>query len=108
MLNGLYGEDNRIRKAYTLGGLVLVLLGFLPFALLREGSVVIAHDQLDGELMAYLLHAKYLGTGTDFYPEWMGGVPSTALTPPALFPILLYKLFSPFTAFILKDRKSVV
>lgn len=103
MLNGLYGEDNRIRKAYMLGGLALVLLGFLPFALLGEGSVVIAHDQLDGELIAYLLHAKYLGTGISFYPEWMGGVPSTALTPPALFPVLLYKLFSPFTAFILNQ-----
>lgn len=103
MLEVLYTRDNRIKKWLVWGGVLLVLAGFIPFVLLGEGSVVTVHDQLDGELMAYLLHAKYLGTGIRFYPEWMGGVDATALTPPALLPVLLYRVFKPFTAFILNQ-----
>lgn len=63
-------------------GLLAVLLMGLPYLLLGQDAIVTYHDQLDGELIAYLLHAKYLFRG-DVLPEFMNGAYKTALIPPA-------------------------
>lgn len=100
MLNKLPFMNKKFEKIFFILGVFLVLIGFIPYLILREGSVLIAHDQFDGELLAYLFHAKYLGTGVELFPEWMGGVAKTALTPPTLLPILFYKILPPFWAFL--------
>jgi hypothetical protein len=81
-------------------GMLIIALYFIPYIVLGESSVVSYHDQLDGEVLAYMLHAKYLFTGQEYYPELMNGIPSTGLTPPAPFAVMLYYLFSPFVAFV--------
>ncbi len=63
-------------------GLFAVLLTLLPCMLLGEDAVFTYYDQLDGELIAYILQARHLFSG-DMLPEFMGGVSKTALTLPA-------------------------
>ncbi len=102
------GYDSRHPSCYgkvlfPVIGLVLVLLGNLPFFILGGDSVISVREQLDGELVGYILGAKYLFTGTDFYPEFLGGVYKAALTPPSYGTVLFYKMFSPLTAFLINQ-----
>lgn len=81
-------------------GLFAVTAAFLPCVLLGENAIFTYHDQLDGELIAYLLQAKHLGDGA-VLPEFLGGAAKTALTPPAPGCVLLFRVFSPLTALVL-------
>lgn len=72
-------RSNRICFA---AGLLVVLFMGVPYLLLGEEAIVTCHDQLDGEVIAYLLQAKHLFRG-DILPEFMNGVSKTALTLPA-------------------------
>lgn len=63
-------------------GLAAVAVMAVPYLLLGEEAVITYHDQLDGELIAYILQARHLFRG-DSLPEFMGGMPKTALVPPA-------------------------
>jgi hypothetical protein len=82
-------------------GLLIVIFYFIPYFVLGESSVIAFHDQLDGEVPVYLLHAKYLFSGMNTYTEMMNGIPSIGLTPPAPLAVLFYRFFSPFTAYAL-------
>lgn len=75
----------------------------IPYILLGTGSIVTYHDQLDGELLNYILTAKYLFTDIRIYPEIMNGLPAAGAVPPAPFFVLLYILFEPFIAFMLSQ-----
>lgn len=81
-------------------GLFLIGLAFLPCILLGEGSVVQVGDQLDGEIFTYLYGAKYLFSRQERIAEYMGGIRREALFPPAPVLIFLYRIFSPFAAFL--------
>ncbi len=70
-------------------GLVMVCLVLLPWVILGERAVITYHDQLDGEMIAYVLQAKHLGL-KDTLPEFMNGAFKTALTPPAPASVLLF------------------
>lgn len=70
-------------------GFLAVILLLVPGWILGGQAVIAYHDQLDGEMIAYLLQAKHLGDG-EVLPEFMGGAPKTALTPPAPGCVLLF------------------
>ncbi|MBR1862070.1 MAG: hypothetical protein IJ796_09485 [Lachnospiraceae bacterium] len=94
------------RKAkilFPIIGILLVIIGNMPFFILKGNSVISVREQLDGEIVAYILGAKYLFTGTTVYPEFLGGVPAGALTPPSYGTLLLYKVFSPLYAFLVNQ-----
>lgn len=85
-------QNKRVKKLHKLwffGGLAAVAVMAVPYLLLGEDAVFTYHDQLDGELIAYILQAKHLFQG-DTLPEFMGGVSKTALTPPAPGCVLLF------------------
>ncbi len=82
-------------------GLCGVLLSFVPYFILRENAIVPYHDQLDGELLAYIYQAKYLFSGSNIIPEFLGGAAKMALVPPAPLAVLLFKVVPPFVALIL-------
>ncbi len=82
------------------GGLAVVLLAQIPMMILGTDAIVPYHDQLDGELIAYIYQAKYLFSGTDSIPEFLNGASKTALTAPAPLAVLFFRIFSPFTAFM--------
>lgn len=82
-------------------GLIVVLLSQIPFLLLGVNSVIPYHDQLDGELIAYIYQAKYLFSGQNMIPEFLNGAAKTALQPPAPLAVLLFRMFSPLTSYLL-------
>ncbi|MCR5256344.1 MAG: DUF6044 family protein [Acetatifactor sp.] len=84
-------------------GLVAVFISNLTFFILGENSVIDVHDQLDGEIVAYILGSRYLFSGVDFYPEFLGGVSSAALTPPSYGTLLFYRFLSPLHAFLVNQ-----
>lgn len=86
------------KKWCFIAGLCLVGISALLFVLQGQDSVVVYHDQLDGEVLCYLYQAKYLFQKSAI-AEFMNGAGRNALTPPALLFVLLYKFLSPFTAF---------
>lgn len=70
-------------------GFLVICLLLVPWLILGEGAVVTYHDQLDGEMIAYILQAQNLGAG-DVLPQFMNGASKTALTPPAPASVLLF------------------
>ena len=84
---------------FILGGLA-VIIGFLPYVILGQDAIFVYHDQLDGELIAYLLHARHLGESGPFL-EFMGGSARTALTVPAPLFVLLYSVMDAHLALAL-------
>ena len=113
-----------LNTAFFLIGIFIVLIGNLPFLILKGDSVIPVRDQLDGELVGYILGARYLFSGVNYYPEFLGGVNKMSLIPPSYGTLLFYKLLPPIYAFIVNqlfvmlvgfcgmylwgDRKSVV
>lgn len=81
-------------------GLLFVLLLQIPYLILGEDSIIPYHDQLDGELIAYIYQAKYLGTGIQVIPEFLNGASKTALWPPAPLAVLLFRVLTPLTAYL--------
>lgn len=88
-------------------GLLAVLLQMLPYILLGEGTVIPYHDQMDGEMLAYIFRAKYL-FGGEWISEFMGGAYKTALTPPAPAFVLLFCVMKPFLAYALMHFIEIV
>lgn len=86
-------------KILFAAGFAAVALLTLPCILLGEQAVFTYHDQLDGEMIAYILQAKHLGDG-DLLPEFLGGASKTALMPPSPGSVLLFRVLSPLHALI--------
>lgn len=84
-------------------GCVIILISMIPCLILGENSVIFCNDQLDGEVIGYILHAKYLFTGITQYPEVMNGISANGLFPPAPFMVLLYRFLSPLWAFLVNQ-----
>lgn len=91
------------KSCYPAAGFLLACLFMVPFLLLGTGSIVTYHDQLDGELLNYILTARYLFTDIRIYPEIMTGLPAQGAVPPAPLFVLFYLFFKPFTAFMLSQ-----
>jgi len=64
-------SKKRIRSLWFWLGMLGMVLTMVHNVLLGEQSIFTAHDQLDGEMIAYLLQAKHLFSG-DMLPEFMG------------------------------------
>lgn len=79
--------------------LIVMFVILLPVIILGKGAVFPILDQLDETILNYVFPAKY--SGAEVYEQMMCGVPSTSLKPFAPGFVLLFKLFSPFTAFLL-------
>jgi hypothetical protein len=102
--NGLRGlefyRSGKLNKVLFVLGLIAVCVMAVPYAIMGQDSVVVCHDQLDGELIAYILQAKHLFTGSTL-PEFMSGAAKTSLIPPAPAAVFLFKIFTPFTSLII-------
>lgn len=78
----------RDKILFAVGFLAIVML-MIPGMILGENAVITYHDQLDGEMIAYILQAKHLFDNGGL-PEFMDGAMKTALTPPAPACVLLF------------------
>ena len=84
-------------------GPLLLGITFVPYLLLREGSVFPIHDQLDETLMSYVLNARHFAVGgADIFPEPLGGLNASGMQPSAILFIPLYIFLPVFTAFVVQ------
>ncbi|MCR5848480.1 MAG: DUF6044 family protein [Lachnospiraceae bacterium] len=87
-------------------GCVLCILSMLPFFIMGEDSIISYNDQLDGELLTYILNAKHLFEGLDTYSELMNGIPAAGMVSPAPLFVLLFKVFPPFVCLMIMTLSS--
>lgn len=80
-------------------GVLAVLCTGIFYLVLGEDAYVTYHDQLDGEMIAYILQARHLFGGNTI-PEFMGGMERTALTLPAPMCVLLFCTGHYFAAYV--------
>ena len=95
-------EKWKTSPIWFLLGLAAVLVMLVPYLILGEASIVVYHDQLDGEMIAYILQAEQLmngGAGGEL-ARFMGGMSTTALTPPAPLFVLLFCTGQYFAAYV--------
>lgn len=95
-------------QLFFLAGLLGAFFFCLPYCVIGTRSYVWLHDQLDGEVLNYIYHAKYLFSGMKVIPEFMNGMPADAMTPPAPMGVLFYKLLPPFAAFAVMHTFIVI
>lgn len=88
------------KRQLFLFGLLVVLLSYIPMLILGENTIVPYHDQLDGEIIAYVYQAKYLFSGEGIIPEFLNGASKTTLMPPAPLAVLLFCVLPPFAAYM--------
>ena len=81
-------------------GIVLETIVFIPYFLMGEKSVFPWHDQLDENILTFVLSAKHFGEHLTVFPEMMNGLQASALQPFAVLFVPLYIIFSPFKAFV--------
>lgn len=91
------------KHMFLLCGILIVTLGYIPYIVLGKGSVFGITDQLDDEILTYILTAKHLFDGQTIYPEIMSGLNRRSMLPPAMLFTLPYLLFSPFNAFLINQ-----
>lgn len=95
-------EKVNIKRWAMVLGILLFTFSLLPSVLLGDKAYVIVHDQLDGEVPAYILNAKY--PGEDSFPEFMSGTGNReSLTPASYGTLLFYMIAKPATAFMLNE-----
>lgn len=93
-------DNTKLQRIWFVLGLALVAVMAVPYLILGENAIFIYHDQLDGELIAYILQARHLFDGGDILPEFMGGMSKTALTLPAPGFVLLFLAGNYFAALL--------
>lgn len=79
----------KLHRFWFAAGALAVLVMAVPYLVLGQDAIVTYHDQLDGEVIAYLLQAKHLFDGNSL-PEFLNGASKTALLPPAPACVLLF------------------
>ncbi len=83
-------------------GLLILALTMVPSLLLGDRAYIRPHDQLDGEIPAYVLQARHLGDAD--IPEFLSGENNKAtLTPASPGSLLFYLVASPATAGVLHE-----
>lgn len=94
---------NKKEHIYLLCGILLVTLGYIPYVILGKGCVIGITDQLDDEIINYVLAAKHFFDGQTIYPEMMCGLRQESMIPVSRISVLLYLVFSPFHAFLINQ-----
>lgn len=83
-------------------GFLLMLIAFLPYIFMGEKSVFPWHDQLDEDILNYVLTARHFGENLTIIPEMMSGLNRSALQPYGILFLPLYVIFKPFVAFVIQ------
>ena len=92
-------SQKKLHKVWFFLGLTAVAVMAVPYLILGENAIFTYHDQLDGELIAYILQSKHLFQGSTL-PEFMGGMSKTALMLPAPGFVLLFQQGNYFAALL--------
>lgn len=98
-------KNPALRLRPTTGGRLPLILGILalatsllPAVMLGADGYVGVHDQMDGEILVYIVNARNFLASS--FPEFMNGMGATSMTPPSYGTLLFYLLMPPFAAFL--------
>ena len=94
------GQKRDFEKLCFAAGFAAVLAMLIPYLILGTDSIVNYHDQLDGEMIAYILQARHLFSGSNQIPEFLNGASKAALTMPAPMAVLLFLFGNDFAAYV--------
>lgn len=83
-------------------GLVAAVVVFAPYVWMGEASAFPWHDQLDENILHYVLNARHMGDLANSLPEMMCGINRSAMTPYGVLFVPLYVVFKPFAAFVIQ------
>lgn len=83
-------------------GIVVAVIVFAPYIYLGEGSAFPWYDQLDENILHYVLNARYLFDSSNTMTEMMCGINRSAMTPYGVLFVPLYAIFKPFVAFVIQ------
>ena len=86
---------------WFVAGLLFVFAFLLPYYVLRENAYFMIHDELDDGIFKNILYGRNFGINKSFIPEFMGGQERYTITVSSFWGIFLYKLFRPYTAFLI-------
>lgn len=89
------------KKIWLVLCILAATVSMIPYLILGENSIVTYHDQLDGELLNYIINAKHLFSNTNYYIEVMNGIHKNGMAMPAPGFVILFYFFKPFTAFMI-------
>jgi len=78
-------------------GLFCLFVIYLPVLILNSDMYTMIHDQFDGEVLAYILNAKYFMQG--HIPEFLSGTDKISLLPPSFGTTFFYCFLEPDNAF---------
>lgn len=81
-----------------IAGIIVVVILYLPLLILNDDALYIMHDQLDGEVLVYILNAK--NWSKDIISNLFDGVSKTALTPASVGSLIFYFILPPMPAFL--------
>lgn len=84
--------DNSSTRSWFILGFIVFIILYLPIIILNTDMLYLFHDELDGELLTYIMQAKHLFD--DSIPEFLNGSPKTSLTMPAPALIVLFKFLT--------------
>lgn len=83
-------------------GIPFLVLLFVPYLIMGEGSVFAIHDQMDETICAYVLNARNMFSGLEVYPEMLGGINASGIMPSAVLFVPLYRWLPFFAAFVIQ------
>ncbi len=83
-------------------GILIAVVFFLPYIILRNGCVFEINDQLDESIMNYILPIRHFLDGSNVYPEMLNGVNASGMQPSAILFLPLYSLLSARIAFLVQ------
>ena len=81
-------------------GLLAVVAGFIPFFILKDKSVFLVRDQLDGAVTDYLLSARHLFQRLHYLPEALSGFATNQLNQRSPLSVVFYFIPDLFAAYI--------
>lgn len=89
------------KAALWIAGFCLELVVFLPYIIMGKKSVFVWHDQMDENILSYVITARHFGEHLKIFPEMMGGQSASSFQPYSFGLSFLYIFFDPFIAFVI-------
>lgn len=90
-------------KIYVVIGILLIIICMLPFLILGENSYLRIFDNLDSEILFYLLSGKYLSSLNGSMPEIMNGLSVGSVNVFSPIQIFTYMIMPTYWAYIFND-----
>ncbi len=97
--------DTYFNKYWFFSGLLLLLIYYIPYMILKDNCFISIHDNLDGVFVNKVLLARsgWILNRNQIIENVMNGLPVTSFGTKISVSFILYKIFNPFNAYLIND-----